>query len=225
MIHIFYTTIKEVENLKYSLISLISENRKSKIDSFVFPKDKYLSLGAELLLLYGFWKLTNKKINLNSIKFNQYGKPYIEGYNLNFNISHSNILVACAFYQYELGFDVEYMKEEIPQNIVDAVFSNLEKELVSHDSRLFYLIWTAKESYIKWLGKGLLYPLQLVNITFKGESYYINDRENFDTVLIAGDFPLPSYKYSISTSKKHEDTEVIFEYIDKKLFENLELKQ
>jgi 4'-phosphopantetheinyl transferase len=224
MINILYTTITEVENNKFNFISLISENRKQKIDNYAFPKDKYLSLGAELLLLEGFWRLTNKKINLNSIKFNQYGKPYIDGSNLKFSISHSNILVSVAFYQYELGFDIEYMKEKLPQNIVDTIFSDLEKELVMYDYKLFYLVWTAKESYIKWLGKGLMYPLQMVNIIFKDDSYYIKDKEKFNTILITGDFPFPLYKYSISTSKKNNDTDVMFEFIDHTVFENLYLK-
>lgn len=71
------------------------------------------------------------------------GKPKFKFSKLNFNISHSENIVACAFDDYPVGIDVEYMKKRN--------FDELSKYLKVDfkEKNDFYRYWTQYEAKIK----------------------------------------------------------------------------
>lgn len=89
------------------------------------------------------------------------GKPYFKDYpGICFNLSHSGNLVVLALADTEVGIDVQehrgynekiarrfYHEKEI--KMLEAVSDPIERE------KLFYRIWTCKEGYIKYTGKGM----------------------------------------------------------------------
>lgn len=70
-------------------------------------------------------------------------KPKFENSNLNFNISHSNNIVAVAFDSMPLGLDIEYMKNRDFKSL-------LKRYNINSDSKnVFYQFWTEYEAEIK----------------------------------------------------------------------------
>jgi 4'-phosphopantetheinyl transferase len=137
---------------------------------------------AELLVR---WILHAKLgLDINCIEFgiSAFGKPFIKGLeNINFNLSHSNEWVVCAFSRLDIGVDIEKISS-IKLEIAKRFFTKEEYDrILSKDAHerivYFYELWTLKESYIKALGLGLTIPLNHVSfnicengVEFKGEN-------------------------------------------------------
>ena len=140
--------------------------RKEKTERYKFRKDKNLSLGAEMLLFYAL-----KDIGYN--KTPEYisgtnGKPYLKDKDIFFNLSHSEEYVLCGISNSEIGCDIQKVgKADL--KISERFFTeNEHKKILSAENgdkdRMFYRIWTLKESFIKANGKGLNIPLDSFEI-------------------------------------------------------------
>ena len=166
------------DNVKY-LTAFVAEERKNRICKFLRDEDKIRSLTAELLLRHMLSVIYGT--NASEIRFgvDKYGKPYLTGSKLKFNISHSGDYVACAVGDSEMGIDVEKIsKEELPE--VYNVFAPSEIEIINAlpqnmQADLFYRIWTLKESYVKKTGDGLHRPFDSFSFDLTGDSICLKD--------------------------------------------------
>ena len=113
-------------------------------------------LGRELLL-EGL-RLEYGISDLPEIFFKEFGKPYFKDYpDIHFNISHCGKAVACLLSKEEVGVDVEEIKE-FDRELAEFVCSphEFKKVLESEDPEVAFIsLWTRKESYFKFTGKGL----------------------------------------------------------------------
>ncbi len=159
----------KIENLKSVDFSL-SDDRKKKIESFLFDGDKKRCALAEVLIMRG---LKEFGYNISDVKYtyNEYGKPYFRDLpDIYFNISHSADYVVCVLANCEIGIDIELIAP-ISLDIAKHFFSPNEYELVancsSKDERIdnFYKLWTKKEAYVKATGKGMVCPFNSFDIT------------------------------------------------------------
>ena len=134
-------------------------------------QDKQATLFGKLLLLRALRiKFTDPGIGIQkfqSLALTQNGKPFIPG-GPQFNISHSEDMVVLAVAQSgTVGIDIEkiravnmdYFSQSVPE------MANLpEKYDVEQVNNLFFDCWTKKEAVLKGHGKGLLVPLEQVEI-------------------------------------------------------------
>jgi len=145
------------------LLGFISKENREKCRNSRFKKDKLRTLYGELMVRYILCKkllLENKDIELLK---SETGKPYVKNCSIHFNISHSGDFVVCVFSDQEIGIDIEQMKE-VNLKVAKRFFCQCEyQDLLdkkgSDQNCYFYSLWTLKESYIKWLGTGLLTSL------------------------------------------------------------------
>ena len=99
---------------------------------------------------------------------NKYGKPFFVNFpNVHYNVSHTKGLIVCAISDSCVGIDIERIKP-FNKRIVERFFSENEREYIfaskeNQDER-FAEIWTKKESYIKWLGKGMAIPFESFDV-------------------------------------------------------------
>jgi len=116
------------------------------------------------------------------------GKPFIKNNTLDlyFNISYrGNVFVMAVSNQKQVGIDVEQIKEfKGIKKFIDFCFSEKEKEIINtaknkNDkiANLFEL-WTAKESYVKALGKGITTNMKSIDAS----NVTLNNRINYFTV-------------------------------------------
>ena len=177
-------------------IKLLPPERKKKVDSFRFIKDKKLSCGAYLLLK----KLLFEANILNPcFKTGKYGKLYLSNYkNIHFNLSHSGKIVACVISDEEVGVDVEYNDSSIDLNIARNYFFNSEYENIikSHKpSDEFFNYWVLKESYMKYAGLGFQLELDSFEILINDEiKVKNNDKIKFNL------FSIDDYKLGVASS-------------------------
>lgn len=127
---------------------------------------------------------------------NEYGKPYVSGIykttkikmdiSLYFSVSHSGNMIICAVACFNIGADCQKPAGDFEtcKKITKRYFSENENIFLSNfDSREyidnFFKVWTKKEAYIKYTGKGFFEGLATFSVTTKtkqknycGEAYF-----------------------------------------------------
>ena len=85
------------------------------------------------------------------------GKPYFPDVpQVHFSISHSGAYWLCAFGAQPVGIDLQIHQAGRLAQIARRFFNEEEERyLAKDDYREFFSVWTAKESYVKFTGKGI----------------------------------------------------------------------
>lgn len=121
-------------------------------------------LGRKILSSLIFKRLGIKDY---SIAIGEHGKPYIEGMDIHFNISHSLGIVAVAICDFPIGIDIERLREidkDRQLSFCKRFFVKGEAEYLEKQGFApfaFYYIWTRKEAYSKCLGAPLASSFKL----------------------------------------------------------------
>lgn len=132
--------------------------RRSKVERFVFLKDRCLCLGAGLLCAHALRMAGARDLAMG---YGAYGKPYLLNHpGVHFNVSHSGTIAACAVSSEPVGIDVEEC-HTFDENVARLCFTDDELAWLDEQAntdRAFVRLWTRKESYLKLLGCGLGKP-------------------------------------------------------------------
>ncbi len=136
--------------------SVMPTERRKKIDSFYFSKDKKLSLGAGILLHKGFLL---EGITNTELMYGENGKPFLANrQDVCFNLSHSENMVICAFSDMPVGADIEAY-HHFDDELANFVYHKSETEYIHNNMNDadagFTRLWTIKESIMKYFGTGL----------------------------------------------------------------------
>lgn len=166
-----------------------------------------------LLLRLGLKKI-NKELYNYDWEENYYGKPFLKGADVQFNISHSSRIVVCGLIEgskeLKLGVDIERIKQ-IDINTVKSQFGKDEWLNISESKNSinsFFKYWTRKESIIKAEGSGLSIPLDSINVDkdvvkLNYEKFFIKD------ILISD-----GYSSSIALNKDLQNLKISVEKIN-----------
>lgn len=142
-----------------TLCDSLSARRREKIARTRLDADKRLLLGAGLLLDRALRPFGLREQDAEII-LREHGKPYLAGRDdLFFSLSHSGNVALCAVSDHELGADVQAhrdVREELLRRIcTESEYAALASCTPAEKKKLFLRLWTAKESYLKYLGTGL----------------------------------------------------------------------
>ncbi len=84
------------------------------------------------------------------------GKPFFSPEcGVYFSVSHAKGIWACVFANAPVGLDVECQRKCNETMIARRFFHPEEARLIERQPSLFFGIWTAKESYVKFTGTGI----------------------------------------------------------------------
>ena len=175
-----YFELALVSNRKF--VESISEEETERAQRFVrqSDRDRYVFAHGMLRSILGTYVgCAPQKLLFAD---NQYHKPFLEESanrnDLQFNLSHSEDLTLIAVSRgTAVGIDVERMRR-IPDalQIVNRFFSLDERRYLNslppaEFEEGFFACWTAKEAFLKGIGKGLSHPLENFSIILSnGES-------------------------------------------------------
>ena len=133
----------------------LSQYRQEKLARTRNPKAYALSLGAELLLLAALQELGGPMPPLE-ITCGEGGKPALKD-GPAFSLSHSGERVLCALSDKPVGADLQKLRPYNPALV--RRFFTAEEEAWLEEQRerdlAFSLLWSLKESYVKFLGSGI----------------------------------------------------------------------
>ncbi|MCO5388442.1 4'-phosphopantetheinyl transferase superfamily protein [Desulfosporosinus sp.] len=115
-----------------------------------------------------------------SICINEFGKPYLRDYpNIHYNISHKKGAIVCAVSDEPVGVDIERAKK-FNKRIAERFFTQNELNYIFTDRRnqdkRFAKIWTRKEAYVKWKGKGMMIPFKSFDVLRLDNNVFINTK-------------------------------------------------
>lgn len=176
MVKIYLASIANVtDSIMENQIPYFHPLRREKIRSNCQKNDKKRSFVAGYLIKKA---LEENGVDYASSEFaqNEYGKVFIPGSSVYFNVSHSGDCVMCITAASSVGCDVEYIEPDtsekeiaIKKNMAKIFLSDGEREILffkQGDAFLnnFYGYWTLKESAVKCIGRGMSFPLEEIPI-------------------------------------------------------------
>lgn len=109
---------------------------------------------------------------------NKNGKPYCKK-KVYFNISYSNNIFVIAISNREIGIDVEEIRTCMSSGlIIKRFFSKNEQEYINNGDkdkeRRFFELWTKKEAYVKYTGKGIGKDFKETDVIIRNNDVEIN---------------------------------------------------
>lgn len=162
MIHVLCADISRVSPERYEqLYAEATEERRKKADSLSRQEDKLRCLTCDALLRAALGREDYVAARTEA------GKPYLpEDPGFHFNLSHAGCWVVLAHGGSPVGVDVEeHRKKANISGLCRRYFTEDEQGYVTQDpENRFYRIWTAKESYLKFLGTGLQKDLRSFSV-------------------------------------------------------------
>ena len=104
----------------------------------------------------------------------EYGKPYVEKHEVEFNVSHSGEHLAIAISEKEVGVDLQEPKD-IKEGLYRKVVQPEEKGLIGEERQKDFLrLWALKESFVKAEGKGLRISMKDYYFVKENDRYFVN---------------------------------------------------
>lgn len=196
----YFINVKDIdfEENKEFLLSLVDERKREKALRFKRSEDRVRTLVGDILVRVVLCRDFNYKNEDIEYGYNEFNKPFLKGNpKIHFNISHSKDYVAAAFDDEEIGIDVEEIKEMEYEDIVKRFFTDYEYKWIMEQEegirlQCFYKLWTLKESYVKFKGKGM-------NISFDSFKFHIDCKNNI-CELADNDEPVFFMNHSIDNS-------------------------
>lgn len=170
MIYVEQMLISEITPEIYDLFyARISPERQVRAMRYKQREDKLRCVAGEILLRHVLKKA--RDLTEMTVECNAYGKPAVKGIeNFYYNLSHSGDRVVIAYGDSEVGIDVEPICiNAAKESIAKRHFTENEYKYIFEGStectaKRFCEIWTAKESYVKYLGIGLRIPLNSFDV-------------------------------------------------------------
>lgn len=189
---VYIINTKGIGKIDYSFLDSEIINH---IEQHKDKKTKNCSLFAYLLLTS----------LIKDLKIDFVGKPNIINSKIKFNISHTGAYVCLVISSNEVGVDIEYKNRIIGTSLKSKMLSKEEldayKNLSLNEENYIHL-WTKKEAYLKYLGKGINQRLDEIDTTSLAfntiehqelfisiygegviENVYLIDKKNFKTYL------------------------------------------
>ena len=110
-------------------------------------------------------------------KLNECGKPYIEGWDKDFSISHSKNISIVAVASEAIGVDIEDNSRDIDlEKFKRTKFLNFD-EGAYESKEEFLMRFTALEAYLKYIGKGFYKDAKTISVRKDGDGIVIDDGE------------------------------------------------
>ncbi len=170
--------------------SLMSEEKKRRVDCFRFEDDKKRTVVGEMLARQAISEWCGVPEESIVFEITEHGKPYAKDLNVEFNISHSADMVVCVVDDKPVGVDIEKIRH-VDLNTAKRIFNDEDVQYIfecipdtedyndyTNDAVLqrFFELWTKKEAYGKLVGMGLFSETK-IDTNFKSfiqNRYYVS---------------------------------------------------
>jgi 4'-phosphopantetheinyl transferase len=174
MTTITFCSISEMTNDWQSYLGFLEEEVVLRVQRMRRKEDQQRTICAHLLAKMTLSKTYQLALSELSFIRDKKGKYQTEREDIHFNISHTGKYVACAVSSRPVGIDIE---QQVPRDFLlfQTLWSEEEKQHYNlQDIKIFYALWTAKESYGKYKGIGLHSTLTQTTILQDGAIRHID---------------------------------------------------
>lgn len=212
--------VADLSTIEVSDLDILSKSELSRAEEFVYPKHRDHFLKRRVLLRKRAADYLGIPPKAVSFGYGKLGKPFVamSKEKLFFNASFSRDQLIIGFSREgHLGVDIEYLDSEIEAELISGHFfsapeiSAIKLARGTAQSAVFFRHWCIKEAYIKFVGKGLTFPLDQVLVRSVHENPYLEIfvRKNagpkrIDSVSYLNDIP----EYGVAVLVEGESLQV-----------------
>lgn len=154
-----------------------------------YQRDAKFSLIGQLLIRYLLSRSFEEKSTSFVVQRDRFARPFVRSHpSFDLNLSHQNALVAIVGTRDgRVGCDTMLVRSSDRKRIQRANYPLLKEKILNKDEErflmtnastdeqrlaLFLRFWTLKESYVKWLGEGLRYPMKNIHLRLTSTSEF-----------------------------------------------------
>jgi len=141
---------------------MLDNREKERANRFHFPEHRRSYIHRHAAYRQILARHINIPTNKIQISISKYGKPFVNNGACHYNTSHSKSLAILALSEVmPLGIDIEYINPDIInldliKQVMTSAEQNTFQKTPSHmQANYFFNVWTAKEAFVKAIGKGL----------------------------------------------------------------------
>ena len=207
MYNIFYYNINKMSDELYSKeFEALDFSRKKEILKKSDINDRKRSLAGDILIKKYLSKLYGIPQEKIEIKKGAYGKPYVLNLPAHFNVSHSGDYTVVAIGDRPIGIDIEVIKD-FSAILAKKLFNDDELQYISGSSATrkkslmqmsFFEIWTAKEAYLKYLGRGISGGINSLSFKLNGTNLAPDCKD----ITLTHHYSIPGTVMAIITDKE-----------------------
>ncbi len=173
------TDIRSFSEAEYkAAYEMTDAHKKARLEKTRQRKDRWRTVIADSMARNMLAELIKCKPEEVAFAYEENGRPYLPSSPYRFNISHSENVVAVAVHTADIGIDVEKIRDVSMLMAKKYFCADENRYLFGRDPQdadfatvatpdvllRFFEIWTAKEAYLKSMGRGLTH-LRSVNTT------------------------------------------------------------
>ncbi len=172
-VHIWRVPLTAGDREVELLAGALSDFERARATRFRFDylRKRFVIAHAGLRIILG--RYTGVSAPDLNFAYTEYGKPFLPGDGLHFNLSHAEEVALVAVTRMgEIGVDVEWIRPGMSGgDIAERYFSRREAAALramprEAQSGAFFDCWTRKEAFIKAMGHGLSHPLDAFDVAF-----------------------------------------------------------
>lgn len=167
--HLWFSRLADLEHRIPSFASLLDDEERTRAERFRFGTDRERFIIGHGLLRELLGNYLGMAPNAITIARGPFGKPFVEGTRLRFNLSDTKDALVIAFANdHELGADIETMTRTVDHVAVGEHYFTAEEvagiaEAVD-GKRRFLELWTRKEAVLKASGVGIMDDLRVLRV-------------------------------------------------------------
>ncbi|MBN3525305.1 4'-phosphopantetheinyl transferase family protein [Paenibacillus apiarius] len=149
----------EMDRLIDRLIPYITPEKYKRLDRLRKHKERQRLVAADIIVRSLLCRKLGQRNDELVFRTNRYGKPYLKGNPVYFNVSHSGDIVAAALDDAPVGIDIERLREW-DMDVARLICAPREWDMLlcadgdRARQEQFFTIWTAKKSCLKAIGTG-----------------------------------------------------------------------
>ncbi len=155
---VLFARAPEHNDLLGKWMSGMSAEKRSRMERMRRREDVLTAVTAHRLLCFALKSTYGVEPSPDDWAVGEFGKPYLKNVkHIHFNISHSGNMAMCVLHNGKVGVDIELIRP-IKPGLEKRIMSERERQVFlqcADKTKLFYQIWTLKESYLKYTGRGL----------------------------------------------------------------------
>ena len=168
-IHIWGVHTPDMLEQMQTLERLLSAPECEKAARLHRTSDRCSSIAARGALRVLLAHYTGIKASEIAFCYSETGKPYVDGTEVEFNVSHSGEWVVLAFGRdRSIGIDIEQIKRAMDVTAIAARYFSLQEsdwvEKSDDPHALFFQLWARKEAYVKACGSTLFTELKRISV-------------------------------------------------------------
>ena len=170
--HAWFALLKALEDRTDRYHALLDPEELARAERFRYARDRERYILGHGLLRELLGKHLGADPKSLVLLRGEFGKPYLEGHPVHFNLSDTKDAVLVALARHPIGADIETMNRDTDHTRVGGhYFTTPEVESIKiapDGKRRFLELWTRKEDVLKACGVGLMDDLHSLNV---GEAF------------------------------------------------------